>query len=266
MKNISLLLQWLLHVLLFRNIKNQNSINILDALYAYGQSGELGKNLAYAFWRIKDKDLLSPERNKILNLVKSPDAETRSYAVYAFNAIKTPDDVPFFIDLFNNEPDWRVKVNILNSLGSYALDSVMQYREQLESLFSRSLADPSDHVKMAAIAADGNLFSQYIIPESGDKPVVIPGTKPLMMVISSQGWYSKPVVAAALDAFAEIMKDESKNILWEAFFNSPSADVQAAVINAFGYFENGDIIREVRDSISALVVRKINHSLIQQEL
>lgn len=236
------------------NIKNQNSISILDALFAYGDVG-IEKNLAYALWRIRDKDLLLAERKKITNLLISQDPETRSYAVYAFNVIKEADDVPFLIDLFNKESDWRVKVNILNSLGSYTLDSVKQYSEQLSELFSRSLGESSDHVKITAMTADGNIFSQQNISVSGDKPVKIPGTTAPMMVISSQGWYSDQVVGAAIDAYAKIMKDAASNILWETFYYSPSVDVVSSAINSFGYFEDGDIIRQVRDSISAYVFR-----------
>ena len=237
-----------------RNIKNQNSIRHLEALFAYGRTG-IEKYLAYALWRIRDRDLLIPERIHIMNLIRSNDPETRAYSVYALNAIKEPSDIPVLIDMFESENDWRVKVNILNTLGGYTLDSIGQYTEQISGVFGRSLADPSDHVKIAALNADGRLFSQYKIPESGDKPVVIPGTKVPMMVIESKGWYSSQVFGAAIDAYAQIMKDRSENVLWEEFYYYTSVDNLVDIINAFSYFENGDIIGKLRDSISVIVMR-----------
>ena len=235
-----------------RNIKNQNSISILDAIFASGEA-ENEKNLAYALWRIRDRDLLLPERSNILNLLNSNDPETKTYAVYAFNVIKESDDVPFLIDLFNKEPDWRVRVNILNTIGSYTLDSVKQYTEQIENLIASTLTDPTDHVKIAALDADGKLFSQSVIPTSNsNKPAVVPGTRIPYQIIGSGGWFSLQVRAAAIDAYARILKDASINVLWEEFYYS---SLTPEIIRAFGYFEDGDIIRQIRDSVSAYVVR-----------
>ena len=238
-----------------RNIKNQNSIRILDALYAYGEAGEVGKSIAYALWRIRDGELLKPERQKILNFLKFTDPETRSYAVYALNAIKEPGDVPLLVDMLKAETDWRVKVNILNTLGNFTLDSVKQYQDMIEGAFAETVTDPSDYVKITAADNTGKLFSQFNFSGQGDKPVKIPGTSYLMSIIGSGGWYSYNVRAAALNAYARIMKDNSKGVLFEEFYHSPSIVMDEAIINGFQYFENGDIVGELRDSISSLVMR-----------
>jgi cyclophilin family peptidyl-prolyl cis-trans isomerase/HEAT repeat protein len=235
-----------------RNIKNASSTGILEALFSQKEP-EVEKSIAYALWRIRDRDLLLPERNRILDLLSSQDHETRSYAVYAFSVIKEPGDVPFLIDLFNREPDWRVRVNILNTVGSYSLDSVKQYTVQIEDLIESTLTDPTDHVKIAALEADGKLFSQYVIPPtSGNKPAVIPGTRIPYRIIGSGGWFSYQVRGAAIDAYAKILKDDARNVLWEEFYYS---SLTLEIIKAFGYFEDGDIIRQIRDSVSAYVVR-----------
>lgn len=196
-----------------RNIKNQNSIRILDALYAYGQGGDAGKSIAYALWRIRDGELLKPERQKILNFLKFSDPETRSYAVYALNAIKEPGDVPLLVDMLNTETDWRVKVNILNTLGNFTLDSVKQYQDMIEGAFAETVTDKSDYVKITAADNTGKLFSQFNFSGQGDKPVKIPGTSYLMSIIGSGGWFSYNVRAAAINAYARIMKDESRSYI-----------------------------------------------------
>ncbi len=238
-----------------RNIKNQNSINILNALYAYGEAGEVGKSIAYALWRIRDSELLNAERKVILNNLKSTDPETRSYAVYALNAIKEPRDVPLLVDMLKTETDWRVKVNILNTLGNFTLDSVKQYEQIIEGAFGGTVTDQTDYVKIAAADATGKLFSQTDMTSQGNKPVKIPGTSFLMMIIESGGWYSYNVRAAALNAYARIMKDEAKKLLFDEFYHSPSIVMDEAIIKGFQYFENGDVVGELRDSIGSLVMR-----------
>jgi cyclophilin family peptidyl-prolyl cis-trans isomerase/HEAT repeat protein len=237
-----------------RNIKNDNSISILNALLDYGQDGELNKYIAYALWRIRDRDLLAPERITITNLINSSDPETRSFAVNAFNAIKEPTEIPYLAEIYNKEADWRVKVNILNILGSYSLDSINGYQDQLLNVFNEGSIDKSDHVKITALSSIGRVFSQFKHTDNGNKPVKVPGTDILMRVIGSGGWLHSAVKAAAIDAFAKVMKDGSKNVLWDEFVNSTSSNVDVAVIRGFGYFENGDILREVRDTISSYVM------------
>lgn len=238
-----------------RNSKDQNSISILNSLSSNGVSGDLEKYIAYALWRIRDRDLLMSEREKIVNLLSSSDPETRSYAVNAFNAIKTPDDIPFIAEIYNKETDWRVKVNILNSLGSYSLDSIKGFEENLLSIFNEGSIDISDHVKIAALNSMGRMFSQFNNTGSGEKPVKIPGTDIAMRIIGAGGWFHPEVKAAAVDAYAKIMKDDAKKVLFEEFYHSTSTAMDEAIVNGFRNFENGDIIRELRDSISAFVLR-----------
>src|SRR5690606_7318676 len=239
-----------------RNVKTPVSIEILNHLYdAAGNNPALEKNLAFALWRIRDRDLLLSARNNIKNLILSTDPETRSFAVNAFNAIKNPEDIQYLSDIYNKETDWRVKVNILNSLGSYPLDSVKEYQDILLGLFNQGATDLSDHVKIAALNSIGRVFSQFDFSGMGNKPVKIPGTDIAIRIIGSGGWFHPEVKAAAIDAYAKIMKDDAKKVLFEEFYHSSSTAMDEALIKGFQNFENGDVVRELRDSISAYVMR-----------
>src|SRR5690606_10940816 len=146
-------------------------------------------------------------------------------------------------------------VNILNSLGSYALDSVKENQDILLGIFNQGATDLSDHVKIAALNSIGRVFSQFDFSGNGDKPVKVPGTDIAIRIIGSGGWFHPEVKAAAVEAYAKIMKDDAKKVLFEEFYHSSSTAMDEALIKGFQNFENGDVVRELRDSISAYVMR-----------
>ncbi|MCY7362802.1 MAG: hypothetical protein LH629_12160 [Ignavibacteria bacterium] len=107
-----------------RKIKNNKSVDLLNYICNTSKDIIAMRNAAYAYWRISDKKLLEINKAEIYNLSESEDAQTRMWAYNALGKLQDKLMLTHTLEKLNTEPDWRVKVNMLNSLTNYKLDSI----------------------------------------------------------------------------------------------------------------------------------------------
>lgn len=241
-----------------RKIKNEKSVDELKKIINTTNDIVTLRNAAFALWRTGDKNLLEYAKQEIYNLAESDDEQTRMWAFIAMGKLQDKLLLMFMLESFNSEKDWRVKVNMLNSLTNYNIDSLTELTLQLYSVFGDAIDDENENVGLTAISVIGKLFSDIknsnnTIAKSLSKKIkeeIIYGLDSL----NNLSWRMKSELANSMSL---IYKDEVKKELFNAFNKTNNYDLKAGILKAFGNFNSGMIYKEVRDTISA-EVKKYN--------
>ncbi|MEO6694965.1 MAG: peptidylprolyl isomerase [Ignavibacteria bacterium] len=234
-----------------RKIKNVNSVKALKFFVNNTKDTIALRNSAYGFWRIGDKNLLENARQEIYTLTLSEDPQTR---MWAFNAIGKLQDKLFLINTiesFGSEKDWRVQVNMLNSLTNYKLDSIPDLTIQLLSMLGDAAANENEHISITAINVLGQIFEG--LNNSGNSIARSQAGKlkeEIIFGLNSFDNISWRVRSELANSLALIYGDEVKEDLFRAFRNTTDYNLKAGIVKAFGNFDNGMVYREVRDEIS----------------
>lgn len=234
-----------------RKIRNENSVSFLRTLAGNPGNEEVLKSAAYALWRAADKDLLLPARGEILYMLNSTKPEVRMWAVNALSRLLDVNDIDLLLENIKTESDWRVKVNILNSFALYKTISDDFLNKKLVNTFDVLLIDGNLNVRQTALNILGRLFAdQKDKNRNTDDVKVI-----LEKYFTSDNDFDWQEIGEAINSYGLIFKDDARGKLFKAFYELDDYDVKPYVIKAFGYFNDGLIYREVRDSISADVKR-----------
>lgn len=236
-----------------RRIKSDASVNALIHLVQNSNDPVTLENCAFAFWRTNDNQLLAKAEREIYNLAESKDPQTRMWAFNALAKLGSKVLLMYMMESFLSEDDWRVRVNILNSLGSYIPDSLTDMSKQINTFFITATGDENDHVTLVAIEAAGRFFprleSAKGLKWKEDAAVIF------RKILDEQQKYSEVEAGAAAVTLSKLLKDRAKDDLFSAFRKSNSYRIKADVLRAFGEFDNGEIYKQVRDTVTAEVMR-----------
>jgi cyclophilin family peptidyl-prolyl cis-trans isomerase len=235
-----------------RNIKNENSVDALKQM-ANIQDTITQRNIAFAFWRIGDKELLEPAKDEIYTLAESKDTQTRMWAYNAIGKLQDNLLLMYTLENYASEKDWRVKVNMFNSFLNYNLDSLEELTDHLYSVISDGIGDENELIGLTGLSVLGNFFRD--INKSKNENVrslskkmfdefnySFDSLKPKDLL----SWRQKEALAISMSL---IFRDESKNTLFRAYENTDDYKFKAGILKAFGNFENGEIYKEVRDLV-----------------
>jgi cyclophilin family peptidyl-prolyl cis-trans isomerase/HEAT repeat protein len=229
-----------------RRIFNESSVRKLMELYNINSNIPVQRNIAYSLWRIGSKELLAPAENIIIQLVKSDDDQTRMWAVNALGKLQDRDHVPLLEQKFEVETEWRVKVNILNSLINYKTSNTLPDSIVIFQILRKASYDENPNVVMTALNLTGRLYSDVPLGEN---------FKNNLKVFLSQNRFSWQEKSEALNSYAMIFKDESDELLLREYSATENYDLKSSIIRAFKNFNDGLIYKTIRDSISADVQR-----------
>ena len=234
-----------------RKIKNDNTVNALKYFVNNTKDTIALRNTAFAFWRIGDKNLLEKARQEIYTLAESEDAETRMWAFNAMGKLQDKLLLIVMIESFNSEKDWRVKVNMLNSLTNFKLDSIPDITIQLLSMLGEAVSNENEHVSLTAINVLGKLFAN--LKNSSNNVAKSQAGKlkeEFIFGLNSFDNLSWRVKSELANSMALVFKDEVKEDLFSAFRNTADYNLKAGIVKAFGNFDDGMVYREVRDELS----------------
>lgn len=236
-----------------RRIKNQKSVNALKDLSGKANDAAVKRNTAFAFWRTGDKNLLDSAKQEIYNLVESEDAQTRMWGVNAMGKLKDKILLHYILSSFDSEEDWRVKVNMLNSLTNFSMDSIKDMQNLIINVLGGYSEGESEHISVTRLNVLGKLFDGKKFSDSDD-------VRDGLIEILNDKKYTYRIRSEAANALSLIFKDDVRKDLMKAFANAGDYNTKAGIIKAFGNFKSGKVFLEVRDSISAEVARynKIN--------
>ncbi|MEO6694964.1 MAG: peptidylprolyl isomerase [Ignavibacteria bacterium] len=141
-----------------RKIINEDTVEPLRYIVNNSKDIVALRNAAYAFWRIGDRNLLENVREEIYKLNHSSDAQTRMWAVNALSKLQDTIFLNFLNNFFKSERDWRVKVNMLNALTGYELESIDNIN-QLLSIFRSAISDKNEHVTLTGLNVFWKMYS-----------------------------------------------------------------------------------------------------------
>ena len=244
-----------------RKIKNNKSVDLLNYICNTSKDLIALRNAAYAYWRISDKKLLEINKAEIYNLSESEDAQTRMWAFNAMGKLQDKLMLTHTLEKLNTEPDWRVKVNMLNSLTNYKLDSIQDLTLQLLNVFAMEIGIDNEHVSLTTLNVLGKIFSD--LKRSNNK-VAKNQTEDLKrkFLYSLDSLYSLDnknlswrLKSELVNSMSLIFKDEIKNDLFRLYNKTNDYKFKSGIVKAFSNFDNGMIYKEVRDSISKDVQR-----------
>lgn len=230
-----------------RKIRNSESVDYLKEVIDLYYPGDtlILKPAAYSLWRTADKDLLITAKTEIMNLTKSQEPDIRMWAFGALGRIQDINDIDYLLENLGTEGEWRVKINILNSLPGYKSISENFLNNNLLRIFDILSVDFNQNVRITALNTIGKLFSNLKEKNNYLKDV----RTMLENYFTSEKEIDWQEIGEAINSYGLIFKDEAKEILLKTFYESDDYDVKPYILRAFGYFDDGMIYKEVRDSI-----------------
>lgn len=242
-----------------RKIKNEKSVEVLKQIANTSEDTICMENTAFAFWRTGDKSLLESAKNEIFNLAGSKDPQTRMWAFNALGKLQDKSLLNFTLESFDSEPDWRVKVNMLNSLNNYVLDSIPDMTLFLLSALGDAMISENEHVSLTAAAVLGNIFHDIRESINPFASSMASGLKDeLTAALNSNdtlSWRQKTELAKSL---SKMYRDEIKDELLRIYSETDNYDLKKGILEAIGYFRNPKIFREIRDTVRNDVKRYVN--------
>lgn len=226
-----------------RKIKNERGIETLKYFVNNTSDVIALRNSAFAFWRIGDKALLDNAKDEIYKLTQSPDIQTRQWAFSAMGKLK---DEVFLLDMlekFDQEICWGVKVNMLNSLTNFNMDSVPHLQEKILDVLGGYKKGEIEHISLMRLNTVGKLFAGKRFSGSED-------VKQGLIEILNSNEYTSRIQSEAANTLSLVYKDSVKKDLFDAFGKTDNYDVKAGIIRAFGNFDDGLVYKDVRKIVS----------------
>jgi len=195
-----------------------------------------------------------PDRKFMIS--ESEDAQTRMWAYNALGKLKDNLLLLYTLESFTSEIDWRVKVNMLNSLRNYNIDSTAELFPQIITTLGTAMIDINPNVSLTAVTVTGQIFKDI----KNFKDATITALSELMKVellnaMNSEDSLSSVQRSEIANTLSLMYRDEIKEELFITFYETNNYDLKGGIVKAFGNFDNYEIYDEVRDSISAEVKR-----------
>lgn len=239
-----------------RKIKSENTFSKLNELLSEVSLDKFDNEytVSYAFYRIGDKQYLAPYKEQLTSLTKTKSTNkfTLMWAYSALGKLQDTVNIPYFLESLEKEIDWRVRVNICNSLGNQLLDLNSPLTDKIvTALLEHTVHDQNAHVSIVALQALGKLFAGADIRN----PQVRKIQQEIQFILTPGKAIDWQIKAEAIRTYAKIFRDEAKDELFSIFNKTDNYDIKSAIVGSFGFMDNPLVYKELRDSISADVQR-----------
>ena len=238
-----------------RKIKNELSVDALKQMANIEDSLVL-RNIAFAFWRTGDKTLLDTAKQEIYTLAESKDAQTRMWAFNAMGKLQDKQLLMYLLESFNSEDDWRVKVNMLNSMLNFKLDSLGELTLKVYTILGDAIGNENENVGLTALNVLGKLMSDINNTSNSMADSLSDGIKKQFIYaldsVSNISWRQK---SELVNSMSLVYRDEAKDVMKRAFKNTDDYDLKSGIVKAFGNFNDGMVYKEVREMISEDVMK-----------
>ncbi len=234
-----------------KNIRTAEAVNFLKNILITSSDLEILRYAAYGLFRTRNKTLLTPIHDDILALTKNQDAYIRMWAFSALGYIADINDISYVLTSLDKEEDWKVKVNILNSLPLYKKTSEAVLDEKLVNAITFRYDDANPNVRHTAFRITALLFSELNQPNQN-----------LQTIKDRLEWFFPPDKAVewqdkceAILTYGTIFKDDVKDILLHKMYETENEDLIPYIIKSFQFFKDGMVYNELTDSIGKRVQR-----------
>jgi cyclophilin family peptidyl-prolyl cis-trans isomerase/HEAT repeat protein len=236
-----------------RHIINNNAVEKLSFLIHTTGDTNVLRNSAAAFFSILSQNFPASAGNDIIFLTGSDDPDTRMKAFGAIGFLHDTSYTELMLNSLKNDNDWRVRVNILYSIGKINDPSYLTNEKLCNSLLDASYTDDNDNVRITALQVLGKLY------EGADSTNVLLSVirtklKEFMTPYEVHDWQLK---AEAIKTYARIFKDKIKDELLSYYSSTTNFDIKAAIIDALGYMDKGLVYKDIRKAITA-DIQKMN--------
>lgn len=237
-----------------RKIKSERSLPWLSEILKKSSDHVVLNSISFAFFRAGDKTSLAPFKEDLMRLASFPDENTRIWAYTSLGKLQDASLVDFLIEFFEYDANWKARVSIANALGNQVIDLNSPETGKIADALLRSAAlDGSAHVSIAALQSLGRLFAK----SDTHNPIIIKIKQDIQPIITEV--LVKPVEpqvkTEAIKTYAKIFKDEVKDELLALFSSAAGYDIKSAIVSSFGFMEQPMVYKELRDSISADIMR-----------
>lgn len=223
----------------------------------FGLSGTTGvrRSVAYALMRTNDRQVLAEVRSVLLQLINDPDLITRMWAYPSIGKISDSEILELVTASYFKENDWRLKVNILNSLGDFKISDENSSLEKILSVVKSSLVDKNEHITVSGIKLLGKLSGKY----SGFDIEIIEKIRDdlnslLLPMLLNEG-SSINVKIETANSLSLINGFNSFGTLSGEFQRTKDYRLKAGILRAIGNFSNSEIFDTVRSIVSTEVKR-----------
>ena len=233
-----------------RRIKNEKSVDALKQM-ANIEDTVVQRNIAFSLWRTGDKSLLDTAKQEIYTLAESKDAQTRMWAFSAMGKLQDKMLLMYMLESFNSEDDWRVKVNMLNSISNFKLDSLTEITAQVYSVLGDAIGNENENVGLTGLIVLGKLLSD--IDKTGNtsaKSLSKNILEEFIYALDSVNTISWRQKSELVNSMSLIYRDEVKDELMKVFKKTNDYDFKSGIVKAFGNFNDGMVYKDVRKMIS----------------
>ena len=231
-----------------RKIINDKAFLKLSELMEQSNDSTVRKNVAYAFSRIADKQTLQAYNTELMTLAQSPEPYTRMWAFTGLGKEQENAVLPYILESLEKDIDWRVRVNICNSLGNFKPDpNSNEFNDIITALLRYSSDDPSAHVSIVSLQALGKLAAGI----DRNNPLAEKIKNEIQLIITPGKAIDWQIKAEALRTYAKIFKDSVKDELLSLFNQSDNYNIKSAIVESFGFMNDAMVYKELRENVSA---------------
>jgi len=234
-----------------RKINSPDAISFLIEIANSELNPSVKKYAAYAFARTRNKELLIPAHSALIKLASVKDDFIQMWAFSALGYLGDELDLQIATAMLSGDADWRVKVNILNTLPLYKKANENILNEKLVNLLAELYEDENPNVSHTAFRITSLLFTDA----KKDNPL-------LPLIRNKLEWFFPPDKAVdwqtkgeAILAYGSIFKDDVKNELLLKMSETQNEYLLPYVIKSFQFFNDAGVCRELTDSVRAIVIR-----------
>lgn len=236
-----------------RNIKSEEAINTLKKILKTDFSNKTESNVAYAFYRMRDGKLLSYAEKDLQILIKSDNPLSRMWVYPALSYIGKSEYLSIIYNNYEFEKNWKVKVNIINSLINYVIKNNSVISDEMVKLLTEAINDDNVNVRITALRQIGEIFSQL-----NEKNSI---TEKILMELEKFFFNHKAInyyeIGEALISYSKIKKDNTKDFLLNYLSATDNYPLKPYIIQAFKYVSDYKIHKQIKEKISQEVNKYI---------
>jgi len=233
-----------------RKINSPDAVSFLIEIANSDLNPSVKKYAAYAFARIRNKELLIPAHDVLLSFSQSGDVYIEMWAFSALGYIADRKDLPFLMSSLAKENDWKVKVNILYSLSLYQKNSSNVLYLDVVTKLAELYKNENPNVSHTALRT-----TALLVNDSTNYNSLGAIKEELKLIFDNGSSYDWQTKGEAILAYGTIFKDEVKDELLLKMSETQNEYLIPYIIKSFRFFKNADVCKELTDSVRAVVVR-----------
>ena len=235
-----------------RKIASDKVYEYIKKINLYSLRAEVDYEISYIFYRTGTKESLSPYKDEIMFLTNSGNPYARMWAFSALGKLQDTTVIDNLLNALEKQDDWRVRVNICNSIGNQQINLNSPLADKItSSLLKHAAEDESAHVSITALQALGKLFTGL----DTRNPIARKIQQDVQFILTTNKAIDWQIRTEAVRTYAKIFKDEIKDELLALFSQTENYDLKAAIAGSFAFMDNVLVYKELRDFVSTDVQR-----------